>query len=120
MNAADSDFTVLFEETKTLLLAYLTRRTTQADAADLLSETYLIAWRRRADLPAGDERRLWLSGVARRLLAHHHRSHARGGAPVHGPVHAPPAPDTDRDARQVAVVRAVLDDLPEVDRELRR
>lgn len=37
----------------------------------------LVAWRRRAELPPDDEIRPWLFGVARRVLANHHRSARR-------------------------------------------
>ncbi|QEO09538.1 RNA polymerase sigma factor [Protaetiibacter larvae] len=57
------------------LLGYLVRRVSPAeDAADLLGEALLIAWRRRRELPDDPERaRMWLFGVARRVLANHHR-----------------------------------------------
>ena len=58
------------------LLAYALRRAAQPeDAADVVAETFLVAWRRRQEMPAGDEARLWLYGVARRVLA----NQARGG-----------------------------------------
>lgn len=67
----------MFGRTRTQILGYLLRRTVgPADAADLLGEVYLIAWRRREDVPAGDQARLWLYGVARRVLANHHRTQA--------------------------------------------
>jgi RNA polymerase sigma-70 factor (ECF subfamily) len=61
------------------LLAYLERRTpSREDAADLLAETMLQAWRRVADLPDSAERqRMWLFGTARHVLANHHRSSRR-------------------------------------------
>lgn len=43
------------------------------DADDVTAETFAVAWRRRGDLPA-DGARLWLFGVARRVLANHRRS----------------------------------------------
>ena len=56
------------------LLGYALRRTSNGDdAADIVAETFLIAWRRLDDVPAGDGARLWLYGVARRVLANHHR-----------------------------------------------
>lgn len=57
------------------LLAYLVRRVDQPeDAADLLSEVFLVAWRRAASLPEdAAEARPWLFGVARRVLLHHYR-----------------------------------------------
>jgi RNA polymerase sigma-70 factor (ECF subfamily) len=61
------------------LLAYFERRTpVREDAADLLAEVMLQAWRRVADLPDEHERqRMWLFGIARRVLANHHRSSRR-------------------------------------------
>jgi len=41
------------------------------------AETFTVAWRRAADLPPGAEARLWLYGVARRVLANHRRGERR-------------------------------------------
>ena len=39
------------------VLGYALRRVvTPADAADIVAETFLVAWRRRADVPAGPTR----------------------------------------------------------------
>lgn len=60
------------------LLAYLRRRVQPEDAADLLAETMVTAWRRVADLPADEERaRMWLFGIARNTLLNHARGQAR-------------------------------------------
>lgn len=60
------------------LLAYALRRVEQPeDAADVVAETFLVAWRRGPELPPDDEIRLWLYGVARRVLANHHRGGVR-------------------------------------------
>jgi RNA polymerase sigma-70 factor (ECF subfamily) len=65
----EADFEDLFRRTRTDLLRYLTRRArSPEEAADLLAETYLVAWRRLGVIPAGEEARLWLFGVARNLL----------------------------------------------------
>lgn len=48
-----------------------------ADADDVTAETFTIAWRRRHDLPAQGERRLWLFGTARKVIANHHRGNTR-------------------------------------------
>jgi RNA polymerase sigma-70 factor, ECF subfamily len=77
MNTAGDDrsrFDELFAETRIALLGYLARRCqSPEDAADLLAEVFLVAWRRIADVPRGDDGRLWLYGVARRVLSNHHR-----------------------------------------------
>jgi RNA polymerase sigma-70 factor (ECF subfamily) len=51
------------------LLAYAARRArSPEDAADVVAETFLIAWRKIDKLPSGDDSRLWLFGVARNVL----------------------------------------------------
>ncbi|MFE6735239.1 RNA polymerase sigma factor [Microbacterium sp. NPDC057650] len=66
------------------LLASLTRRVEQPqDAADLLSDTLLIVWRKADRMPASDgEVRPWMFGIAQRVLQHHWRSRARRSAVV--------------------------------------
>lgn len=60
------------------VLGYVLRRTGNAhDAADVLAETFLTAWRRLDDMPAGDAARPWLFAVARRILANHRRGERR-------------------------------------------
>jgi RNA polymerase sigma factor (sigma-70 family) len=60
------------------ILGYALRRTDSADdAADVVAETFLTAWRRLEDVPAGGQARLWLYGVARRVLANHQRGQHR-------------------------------------------
>jgi RNA polymerase sigma-70 factor (ECF subfamily) len=111
-----AEFEALFHQTRGPLLGYLTRRAPAEDAADLLADVYLVAWRRRADLPPGEERRLWLFGVARRLVADHHRSAgARAGA--EGAV-VPVEPRAGEDDPRGDAVRAALETLSELDREL--
>ncbi|NYJ03004.1 RNA polymerase sigma-70 factor (ECF subfamily) [Nocardioides thalensis] len=61
------------------ILGYAVRRVdSRADAADVVSETFLVAWRRLDDAPPGEERP-WLYGIARNVLANHHRSVRRRG-----------------------------------------
>jgi RNA polymerase sigma-70 factor (ECF subfamily) len=122
MSDEQVEFEALFRDTRSPLLAYLTRRAASEDAADLLAEVYLIAWRSRAALPAGEERRLWLFGVARRLLAEHHRSawkqvDARGVAAAPDAPERPAADDGGDDDRG-ATVRRALASLSDLDREL--
>lgn len=68
-------FERLYEANSHLILAYALRRTDKAaDAADVVSDTFLVAWRRLDNIPEGDRARLWLYGTARRVLANHYRS----------------------------------------------
>ncbi|PWJ51146.1 RNA polymerase sigma-70 factor, ECF subfamily [Quadrisphaera granulorum] len=61
------------------VLAYLQRRVRPTeDAADLLSEVFVIAWRKVDHLPAADEPlRMWLFVTARNVLANHVRGTRR-------------------------------------------
>jgi RNA polymerase sigma-70 factor (ECF subfamily) len=60
------------------VLAYALRRVEQReDAADVVAETFLVAWRRLGEVPSGDGARLWLYGVARRVIANLRRSERR-------------------------------------------
>lgn len=60
------------------VLGYALRRTQRAeDAADVTSETFLVAWRRLSHVPAGEAARPWLYGVARRQLANQRRGELR-------------------------------------------
>lgn len=69
-------FDALFERHQRRILAYAIRRTTTvSDAEDVAADTFAVAWRRRADIPADELP--WLYGVARRILANHRRARER-------------------------------------------
>jgi RNA polymerase sigma factor (sigma-70 family) len=75
---AQIQFSRLYSEQGRTILAYALRRVEdREDAADVVAETFLIAWRRLAEVPAGAEARLWLYAVARRTIANLHRSERR-------------------------------------------
>lgn len=61
------------------LLSYFARRMPRReDAADLVSEVFLIAWRRIGDVPADSEQaRKWLYSVARGVLANYRRGEVK-------------------------------------------
>jgi RNA polymerase sigma factor (sigma-70 family) len=115
-------FERLFRDTRTDLLAYVLRRSrTPEDAADVFAETYLVAWRKLDAIPADDQARPWLFGVARNLLlrgATHHRSNLalveRLASELRGARAANPPVDRDRSD----ALRAALAALPEPDREI--
>ena len=78
MSTPEERFTALFDATHRPLLAYAVRRVADpADAADVVAETFLVAWRRLDDVPTGDHARPWLFGVARRVLANLYRGERR-------------------------------------------
>jgi len=102
------------------ILGYVLRRTDNTDdAADVLADTFLTAWRRLEDVPAGPSARLWLYGTARRVLANHHRGARRRlaladrlRAELAASYHPP------EQVGELAEITAVFRRLPEADREL--
>lgn len=68
----------MFERHYRPVLAYALRRADEADAHDAVADTFLVAWRRRDDMPRSNNEELpWLLGVARRTLANQRRSRER-------------------------------------------
>lgn len=76
---ARAEFRSMLRDTSGDLLAYFERRVhIRDDAADLLGETLLQAWRRRDALPEEPQRRrMWLFTIAAHVLSNHHRSRRR-------------------------------------------
>jgi GDPmannose 4,6-dehydratase len=56
---------------------YVRRRVGGVDAGDIIAQVFSLAWRRFDTIPAPPEDRLWLFGVARRMVADHRRSTLR-------------------------------------------
>jgi RNA polymerase sigma factor (sigma-70 family) len=75
---AHARFAKLYREEGRAILEYALRRVEEReDAADVVAETFLVAWRRLGEVPLGDGARLWLYGVARLTLANLHRAERR-------------------------------------------
>jgi RNA polymerase sigma-70 factor (ECF subfamily) len=115
-----SRFEKIYRDNRGSVLAYLLRRTSNPDdAADVLADTFLTAWRRLDDVPSGGEARLWLYGVARRSLANHRRGERRRSV-LAGRIHAElavayRAPDLDG---HLADLADALGNLAAADQEL--
>lgn len=75
MTGPEQRFRQLFDVNYRSVMAYALRRTSnRADAEDVVSATFTVAWRRLDVVPQDDsEQRRWLYGVARRVLANHRR-----------------------------------------------
>lgn len=74
----EADFRERYAQTYGDVLRFVQRRCHPTHAEDVAAEVYLVAWRRYADLPADHgERRAWLFGVARKILANARRSEDR-------------------------------------------
>ncbi len=69
-------FERVYDDCYDAIFRYCLRRTNREDALDAAAETFLVAWRRRADVPIGRELP-WLYGVAGRVLANQWRGRVR-------------------------------------------
>lgn len=97
------------------VLAYALRRTSGEDAADVVAETFLVAWRRLDDV---DERSAlpWLYAVARRVLLSQQRATRRQQAIAQRVAAGlPEAPETPLGAPRVL---ETLASLSEAEREV--
>ncbi|RSN14664.1 RNA polymerase subunit sigma-24 [Nonomuraea sp. WAC 01424] len=122
MDETDSQhrFEAMYRQTYDQILGYAVRRcSSPEDAADVVAETYVIAWRRMAELPRGEAGKIWLYGVARRVLANHRRGerrratrHAELTAEIEA-LYARPSPQTGTDE-----VGEAMNLLSDDDREL--
>lgn len=71
-------FRAIFDQHNAALLSYGLRRCpSPADAADLVAETMLVAWRRLDDVPSDAGALPWLYGVARNVLSNQRRGDRR-------------------------------------------
>ncbi len=104
MNSDDEQlFDAHFRRFAELVHAYVLRRADAEVAQDVTAETFLIAWRRRAQLP--DEPLPWLYGIARGVLANERRSANRRGALVlRLASEAAPAPVSGEDHEILAAI----------------
>ena len=76
---AQQRFREAYDEHVRAVAAFALRRVpAAADAEDIVSETFLVAWRRFGEAPA--DLRPWLFGVARMVLRHHYRATSRRDA----------------------------------------
>ncbi len=113
---AEQRFADLYRENARGVLGYALRRSMDPDdAADVMAETFLIAWRRIEQVPDGHPLP-WLLAVARNVRLNQHRGERRRSALAErlrltaGPWPPPEEPD-----RRLA---AALAELPELDREV--
>ncbi len=111
-------FTDIYATLYPYLVNYGRRRLGDADAAaELAQEVFVVAWRRRDEVP--EHCLPWLYGVARRLLANHWRG--QHGGPGLLPLEAWQAHGPGSDTGiGIADIRAALAGLSELDQEILR
>lgn len=112
----------IYEQYAPHVAAYALRRATGTDAADVVAETFLVAWRRRDVVPEEPDTLPWLYGVARRVLANQRRGNRRSGQLrerlafqfVRHDVGQPPVEDVEEFQRIGKALRSLSDDDAEV------
>jgi RNA polymerase sigma factor (sigma-70 family) len=116
-----SIFERLYEEHFEAIYAYVLRRAGSADTADLVADVFATAWRRIAVVPAPPDSRMWLYGVARRVVSQSYRTNARRvhlnvklGRNVPSVARDEPSEPSDLEVK----VRGLLESLKDDDREL--
>ena len=78
MDAAQQQFTILYDARYRAILAYFMRRLDSTFVAqDLTEDVFLVAWRKRDQVPEGPEANYWQYGVARLTLANYRRTSER-------------------------------------------
>ena len=123
MTTVATDFELIYKTHYDAVLRYCLRRTPRQDALDATAEIFVVAWRRRQDLP-WDRPLPWLYGTARRVLSNQRRRAARRSR-VERRVGSEQAPDTGpetlvvRHSEQEEILNA-LDRLRTEEREIIR
>jgi RNA polymerase sigma-70 factor, ECF subfamily len=106
------------------VFAFAFRRVGREDAADVVAETFLVAWRRIGEVPT-DQARAWLYRTARNVVANELRAgrrrhrldlHARASVPADHGVTGDHAAEVTEQVR----VRTVLRSLSPLDQEVLR
>lgn len=107
----EAGFTALYEATYADLLRFAQRRVPATHAEDVVAESFLVVWRRLADLPPErDDARAWLFGIVRGVILNTHRGAERQHALAVRLADIRPSSTADIDAdlvaRQIDVSRA--------------
>jgi RNA polymerase sigma factor (sigma-70 family) len=114
-------FETVYAEHYGVILAYAIRRThSRDDAQDVVAEVFTTAWRRLDRLPREPGDLLWLYGIARRIVARHHRGRLRRSRLNIRLVleHSRWATQTiDEEQPRIETLRLAIERLPSRDRE---
>lgn len=76
---SEAAFVAIYHRHSAAVMGYALRRCGADDAADVVAETFVVAWRRLDDIPEEPAVKPWLFGVARRVLANQRRGLRRRG-----------------------------------------
>ena len=84
---AEERFKALYLDNGDAVVGYCVRRLGVDDGNDAAADVFVTAWRRIDVCPQGDEARLWLFGVARRVVANKRRSQTGFISTLNGGTH---------------------------------
>jgi RNA polymerase sigma-70 factor, ECF subfamily len=124
VHTRQDQFVVLYEANYDHIHAYVHRRLagSGSDVCDVVADVFTVAWRRLDVVPPPPEDRLWLYGVARRVILRHRRSLTRRirlRARLMGEALSPMASDASTDMLHLQI-RAAIGRLRPKDREVVR
>lgn len=114
------EFRALYDAGYPRIVAFALRRARTPDEGyDIVSETFMTAWRRFDDAPRPEAWMAWLYGIARRTLANHYRADDRRRR-LQGrlEVHASSATDTETGTEGPSIVRGAMTAMSPEDREI--
>lgn len=115
------NYTRLVDEHSSAVLRYALRRWSDIEGCeDVVIETFLVAWRRWADIPDRDRELPWLYGIAFRVLSNQRRSRDRRERLFTRLSLERSDPNGDIDTMDVEHLRQAIKLLNESDRELLR
>jgi RNA polymerase sigma-70 factor (ECF subfamily) len=120
MAEADRErFAALFDELSPNVYAYACRHVGAADAYDVVADTFLVAWRRRGDVP--EHALPWLLVVARNTISNRRRHDRRQGQLIDTAAVldrlAGPAVGADQSVVERMALLEALTELSELERE---
>lgn len=118
LEAARLRFTRIYDAHYHRILGYALRRLRSDDAADVVAETFAVAWRRLERVPDGEQALYWLYATARRVAANHRRAEERRRGVNDALVAALPFPATTDLAPRSRRVADALSQLRADEREL--
>jgi RNA polymerase sigma-70 factor (ECF subfamily) len=116
-------FDQLYQSYFAEIYAYVARRKSRHEVPDLVAEVFARTWRRIDAVPARPEDRLWLYGVARRVLTQEEPTTARRHALVNRLMHTrsiSQEPSVVDESDVAAQLRTLIAHLKPFDREVVR
>jgi|SRR6516225_3815605 RNA polymerase sigma-70 factor (ECF subfamily) len=123
LSSARPRFEQLYEDHFQAIYAFVLRRCHSQDVGDIVADVFAVAWRRMAEVPEPPEDKLWLYGVARRVLSQNERASLRRLSLVTriAQFHQPSVDSSAHDHPDPAArLRELISQLKELDQEIVR